>query len=261
MKQVLFLILLCPLFFVNILAQDTGLTGRQIMLESDNRPDGDDRKSVMHMTLVNKRGRTRERTILSYSRDYGKDRKTIMYFQKPADVKGTGFLSWEYDDPAKDDDRWLYLPALKKVRRISGSSKNDYFMGSDFTYDDMGDRSVDEDTHKLINEEAISGINCWVVESTPVDKTYMYSKVIRWMRKDALVPAKVEYYDRGGELLKILTLPEVRQHQDIWTVFKWVMDNIQEKHRTILELEEIDYNTGVKETMFKVSTLERGRIR
>ena len=69
-----------------------------------------------------------------------------MVFEKPADVKGTAFLSWEYDDPKKEDDKWLYMPAMKKVRRISGASKNEYFMGSDFTYDDMGDRNVEEDT-------------------------------------------------------------------------------------------------------------------
>ncbi len=243
------------------LAQETGLNGQQIMQMVDDRPNGDDRKSTMHMILENKRGKTRERTILSYSKDYGKDTKSIMYFQKPADVKGSGFLSWEYNDPSKDDDRWLYLPALKKVRRISGSSKNDYFMGSDFTYDDMGDRAVDEDNHILLKEETIDEQDCWLVESTPKDKSYMYSKVLRWIRKDAVVAIKVEYYDRQGKLMKTLTLPDIRQKDGIWTIFKWYMDNHKEKHKTILEMQEIEYNIGVKDNLLTVSTLERGRLR
>jgi hypothetical protein len=243
------------------LAQTDNMTGREIMEKVDARPDGDSRKTIMRMTLINRRGRARERTILSYSKDYGKDRKTIMYFQKPADVKGSGFLSWEYDQASKDDDRWLYLPALKKVRRISGSSKNDYFMGSDFTYDDMGDRSVDEDAHILLKEETLEEHDCWVVESVPEDPDYMYSKVVQWIRKDSYVPAKVEYYDRTGSLLKTLTMPDIRQHEGFWTSFKWIMDNTKEKHKTILELEEMKYNIDVTDSLFSVSTLERGRIK
>ena len=249
-------------------AQTAELTGRDIALKVHDRPDGDDQKGVMQMTLINRRGRTRERTVLSLSKEYGKDSKSLMFFQAPADVKGTGFLQYEYDDPSKEDDRWLYLPALKKVRRISGSSKNDYFMGTDFTYDDMGGRSVDEDTHKLLREEEINGIKYWVVESIPKDKDYMYSKTVKWIRQDALIPIKVEFYDRQGNLLKVLTIPDIRKQdaclparQGFWTMFRMEMDNLQEKHKTILEIKEIHYNIGLKDNLFRVSTLERGRVK
>lgn len=247
--------------FSDTLAQDKQLSGREIMVKVDERPDGDDRKSTLKMTLINKRGKERIREILSYWKEYGKDSKSIMYFKKPADVKGSGFLSWEYDDPSKDDDRWIYLPALKKVRRISGSSKNDYFMGSDFTYDDMGGRSVDEDVHKLLREEVFEDKSCWVVESKSNDKDYMYSKVIQWIRKDALVAVKVEYYNKTGDVMKILNISDIRKQDNIWTIFRMEMDNNQEKHKTILEFDEVKYNTGVKDNLFKVSTLERGRIK
>ena len=257
----LFSIFALMIVFQNVPAQDVKLTGREIMVKVDERPDENDRKSTLKMTLINKRGRQRVREILSWSKDYGKDSKSIMYFQKPADVKGTGFLSWEYDDPSKDDDRWLYLPALKKVRRISGSSKNDYFMGSDFTYDDMGGRSVNEDEHKFLREEEVNGSQCWVVESISKDKDYMYSKTIKWIRQDSYIGAKLEFYDRQGALLKILTISDVRKQDGFWTAFKMEMDNKQEKHKTILELEEVQYNTNVKDSMFRVSTLERGRLK
>jgi hypothetical protein len=126
-------------------AQAANLTGRDIMVRVDNRDDGETQKAKMTMTLINKVGDKRIRKVVSYRKDYGKDSKAMMIFASPGDVRGTGYLSWEYDDQNKDDDRWLYLPALRKIRRISGSSNSDYFMGTDFTYDDMGDRNVDED--------------------------------------------------------------------------------------------------------------------
>lgn len=242
-------------------SQSKELTGRDIAIMVNERPDGNDRKNVTKMILINRRGKTRERTVLSISKDYGKDSKSIIFFQSPADVKGTGFLQYEYEDTLKEDDRWLYLPALKKVRRISGSSKSDYFMGTDFTYDDMGDRSVDEDNHKLLHEEEIDSVKCWVLESIPKDKDYMYSKVVKWIRQDALIPVKVEFYDRQTNLLKILTISDIKKQDGFWTAFKMEMDNIQEKHKTILEIKDMHYDIGLKDNLFRVTTLERGRIK
>jgi len=244
-----------------VYAQPAELTGRDIVLKVHDRPDGDDQRGIMQMTLINRRGRTRERTVLFLSKEYGKDSKSLMFFQSPADVRGTGFLQYEYNDPAKEDDRWLYLPALKKVRRISGSSKNDYFMGTDFTYDDMGDRAVEEDHHKLLREEEVDSLKCWVLESTPKDKEYMYSRTVKWIRQDALIPVEVEFYDRQGNLLKALTISDIKKQDGFWTAFKMEMDNLQEKHKTILEIEEMHYNVGLKDNLFRVSTLERGRIK
>jgi len=241
-------------------AVESSPNGRDIMLKVDRRPDGTDRKFILEMTLINKRNRKRVRTVLSYSKDYGKDKKTIMYFEKPADVKGTGFLSIEYDEPSKEDDRWLYLPALKKVRRISGSSKNDYFMGTDFTYDDMGDRSVDEDTHQLLREEVVDGYPCWVVESVPKDKSYMYSKKINWIRKDSLIAFIVEFYDQRGTLIKTLTAPVQEKVNGFWTALKMVMDNTSKEHKTLLEMKDVQYDQGIKDSLFRVSTLQRGRV-
>lgn len=236
------------------------LTGREIMIMVDEREDGEDRQSQMEMILINKRERRRVREIKSYSKDYGKDTKKVMVFQKPADVKGTGFLLWEYDEQNRDDDRWLYMPALRKVRRISGSSNNDYFMGSDFTYDDMGDRNVDEDTHKLLREEKLDGHDCWVVESIPKANDDMYVKKIAWIRKDVNIAVKVEYYDKIG-LMKIFYVKEIKQIDGIWSICKMFMDNLREKHKTELILKNISYNKGLKDNIFTVSSIERGRIR
>ncbi|MBO4804796.1 MAG: outer membrane lipoprotein-sorting protein [Paludibacteraceae bacterium] len=116
-----------------------------------------------------------------------------MFFLYPSDVKGTGFLTWDYDQANKDDDKWLYLPAMKKTRRISGSSsKTDYFMGTDFTYDDMGRRNLEEDTHTLLREETLNGHKCWVLQSSPKKAGDIYTKRISWIRQDCLIPVKVD---------------------------------------------------------------------
>jgi len=248
---------ICGLFVLtNLFSQ---LTGREIIQMVEDKPDGENRKSLMTMELINHRGAARERTILSYSMDLGKDSKSIMFFQSPADVKGTGFLSWQYDDPDRDDDKWLYLPAMKKVRRISGTSaKNENFMGSDFTYDDMGGRNVDEDEHSMIGEESIDGFQCWVVESKPLESDAVYSRTVSWIRQDALIPVKVEFYDRMGELLKTLRAFDITQEAGFWTSRKLEMSNHKRDHRTIIAMESIEYNIAMKESLFTVPSLERG---
>jgi hypothetical protein len=234
-------------------------TGRDIMQMVKDQPDGENRKSVMTMKLINHRNAVRERCLISYSLDLGNDSKSIMFFQSPADVKGTGFLSWQYDDPGKDDDRWLYLPAMKKVRRISGASaKKEKFMGSDFTYDDMGGRNVDEDKHLLKGEEQMEGKDCWVVESVPCTDNPTYSKKVSWIRQDALIPVKVEFYDRMGTLHKTLIASQISKEGDYWTARKLEMTSHQRSHRTLIEIEQIDYDLAMDESMFTVPALERG---
>jgi len=254
--SLVFLAAIAALFSLN--AQPTG---RDIMVLADERPDGDSRKSLMKMELVNKRGSKRVRTMLSYSKDQGKDKKTIMFFREPADVKGTGFLTWDYNDEDRDDDRWLYLPAMKKTRRISGSSaKKEYFMGSDFTYDDMGNRSVDADDHKLLHEEVLEGVPCYVIESKPRSDGGLYSRHISWISKDNYIAMKVEFYDREGGLMKELKVNELRQIDGIWTAIRMTMHNHQRNHKTIIVLEEMQYFVPVDNSLFTVNSLEKGYI-
>lgn len=239
-------------------------SGREIAQKVKDRPDGDTRQSELTMKLVNKRGSTRERKLVSYSIDVGKDkkdRKSIMFFAYPGDVKGTGFLTWDYDQQGKDDDKWLYLPAMKKTRRISGSSaRQDYFMGSDFTYDDMGSRNVDEDVHILLGEETIDGHECWKLESTPKDNRNIYSKKIAWIRQDCLIPVKVEYYDKMGKLHRRLEMSDIAQVEGFWIAGKMHMTNVQTKHQTILKIKNPKYNIPMEEAKFNVTTLEKGRL-
>ena len=260
MKKILLMTVMAVVFTATAMAQ----TGREIAQKVKDRPDGDTRESELVMTLINKRGSTRERKLISYSIDVGKgkkDRKSIMFFQYPGDVKGTGFLTWDYDDPKKDDDKWLYLPAMKKTRRISGSSaKQDYFMGSDFTYDDMGSRNVDEDTHKLLGEEIIDGHKCWKLEYTPKDKREIYSRKVAWIRQDCLIAIKVEYYDKMEKLHRRLELSGITKIAGYWIAQQLHMTNVQTEHQTILEIKNPKYDIPMDEAKFNVTTLEKGRF-
>lgn len=240
-------------------AQAADLTGKEIMQKAKDAPDGDTRHASLEMTLIQKSGGKRVRKLTSRSIDQGKDKKTLMFFLYPGDVKGTGFLTWDYDDVRKEDDKWLYLPALKKTRRISGkSSKTDYFMGSDFTYDDMGSRNVEEDTHKLLREEDYEGHACWVIESVPTDARELYSRKVVWIRKDCLKPLRVEYYDKLNKLHRLFKTADITQVQGFWTIRHMEMENVQTGHRTILEFSDVRYDEKIDAGLFTVATLEKG---
>lgn len=261
MKRTVTTILIATLFSIT---GSYAQSGREIMQMVKDRPDGDTRQSEITMTLINKRGSVRERKLTSYSIDVGKDkkdRKSIMFFLYPGDVKGTGFLTWDYDEIGKDDDKWLYLPAMKKTRRISGSSaKKDYFMGSDFTYDDMGSRNVDEDTHNLLGEETIDGQKCWKLESVSKDKRDVFSRKVAWIRQDCHLPVKVEYYDKMDKLHRRLILSHIERIDGFWTAKKMEMSNEQTGHKTVLEFAKVNFNTPLEESKFGVGTLEKGSM-
>jgi len=233
------------------------LTGKQIIEKVYNRPAGDDQTSELVMTLINKSGAQRIREVKQFTKDLGDVEKSIMFFLSPADVKNTSFMSWEYDSD-QSDDQWIYLPALKKTKRISSDSKSDYFMGSDFTYDDLGDRKLEDDTHKLLREESMDDKECYVVESVSKDEDYMYTKTLVWIDKSNFVGVKKEFYDEDEDLLKILTIKEVENKSGIWVITNSEMKNVQKNHRTTIVLSNIQINTGMSASLFTERIMMRG---
>ncbi|MCD4724289.1 MAG: outer membrane lipoprotein-sorting protein [Bacteroidales bacterium] len=237
------------------MAQD--MTAREIIEKVYNRPEGNDQTSNLTMTLINKSGKERIRNIKQFTKDMGEMEKNIMFFQSPADVKNTSFMSWTYDSD-KNDDQWIYLPALKKVKRISSDSKSDYFMGSDFTYDDLGNRKIDDDTHQLLREEAIDGVDYYVVESISKDEDYMYSKTITWIRKDNFIGLKKEFYDEDEELLKTLKIKKFEEISGFLIITNSEMHNVQKNHKTRMVLSNININTGISDSKFTERIMMRG---
>lgn len=234
------------------------ITGKQIMEDVYNNPTGDDMQGELTMTLTNKQGESRVRTLKQYIK-YGDEMdKKIMFFMAPADVRGTSFMNWSYAD-GRDDDQWIYLPALKRTKRISSDGKSDYFMGSDFTYDDLGDRHPNEDTHTLLREETLDEKACWVVESIPKEEDYMYSKTITWVMKDNYLGLRREFYDEDGDLLKILTIHKFDNIDGFWTILETEMKNVQKDHKTNMAFNNVQINQGIPDSRFTERSMTLGR--
>ncbi len=253
--SVLVALIIASGFTNQLIAQD--LSGREIIEKVYNRAEGDDRTSNLTMTLINKSGKERIRNIKQFTKDMGEMEKSIMFFQSPADVKNTSFMSWTYDSD-KSDDQWIYLPTLKKTKRISSDSKSDYFMGSDFTYDDLGDRKIDDDTHQLLREEAIDGVDYYVVESISKDEDYMYSRTITWIRKDNFIGLKKEFYDEDEDLLKTLKIKKFEEISGFLVITSSEMENVQKNHRTTMILDNVEINTGISDSKFTERMMMRG---
>lgn len=233
------------------------ITGLEVMENVYNRPTGPDVQSELTMTLTNSRGDTRIREIAQFIKEDGDDEKKIMFFLSPGDVRNTSFMTWSYGG-GEDDDMWIYLPALRKTKRISSDSKSDYFMGSDFTYDDLGDRHPSEDTHRILREERVNGADCYVLESIPRDPDYLYSKTLTWVMKGEWIGMKKEFYDEEGELLKILTIHENEKINGYWVIGEMEMHNLQKDHKTLMELNNVRIGEGISDGQFTERMMERG---
>ena len=232
----------------------------EIMKKNQDLYKGDTAIYQMKMTLASKNGKLRIREIAYYFKDYGSTDKTVMVFLTPKDIEGVGYLMWGYDEEGKDDDTWLYMPSSGKERRISGSDKDNYFMGTDFTYDDIGDRELTKDDFNLLGEEEIDGFTCWKIECIPHDKSERSSRRIYWIRKDSYVCQKGELYNRQNKLERVLTMSDIEQIEGIWTVKKMYMENLASGHSTLLETKNITYNQPLSDSMFTVAELKKGRI-
>lgn len=219
------------------------------------------------MTLVDSRGGERVRDLAMYAKSYGhRTRKSLSFFLSPPEVKGVGFLSWSYPD--KDDDQWLYLPELKRVRQISGSSRKQSFQGSDFSYDDLEifdeirDWTEEDAASKLLRDgETVDGVPCAVIELAPQGKNYEYSRFVLWLDRRDSTFRKIELYDRKDEaLLKTLALSAFETIDGVPTAHRIEMANAKKGTRTILEVSEARYDRGLADEAFTERSLERGKL-
>jgi len=216
------------------------------------------------MTLVNDKGQQRVRKTHSVTllQPNGIDSKIMIRFLQPGDVEGTGYLQVQHYDG--EDDMWIYLPALKKVRRLVANNKKDSFVGSDFSYGDILQPVVDTYKHVIVKSEALDGEDCWVIESVPasdqIRKDYGYGKKTAWIRKSNFMEKKVEYLDTGGRPLKTMLVPEVVEVDAAarkWWATKREVRNHQTGHSTLLTFENLDTKKPVGEDFFTTRYLER----
>ena len=239
-------------------------TGRQIMEWADARDTGDNGTTRMEMILIDKRGNERVRNIRSFSKKKGEDDQTIMFFESPADVKDTGFLTYDFDDESRDDDQWLYLPALKKTKRIAAGDKSGSFMGSDISYADMSSRPLDRYEYTLMKETEIEGVPTWQVESIPnaeeADETG-YTKSISFVRQDNHVVVRAVSWVKKGNRLKYMEVKKLEQIDGIWVATEMTMTTKKGKttrHKTVLRQHDVHFDQDLSQDFFSLRQLEKG---
>ena len=240
-------------------------TANEIAKKVHDLPTGKTSSYTVSLTLIDKKGKERNREISSYTMKDGSTDKTVLVFKTPKDVAGISYLSYDYPDKADgstvDSDSWIYLPAMKKVRRVSGSSKDDDFQGTDFTYDDIGTRSLSKDNFAILGEEKVDGSDCWILEAKAKDSKAKVSRRVTWVDKKTYVVRKGEYYDKQNKLQKTLTCENIKQVKGYWTTQKMTMTNVQSNHKTVYEIKDLKYDEKVNESYFTVSALEREQVK
>ncbi len=254
----------CSLFFLVIqpaYSQTAEEKGLEIARETDRRYKGfGDYRSDMTMILKNKQGKESRRTIRNRVLEVeGDGNKSLSIFDTPKDLKGTAFLSFSHK--VGDDEQWLYLPDLKRVKRINSRNKSGSFMGSEFAYEDIASQEVEKYAYKYLREEELNGTLCFVSESYPVDKKNSgYTKRISWTDSKEYRVHKVEFYDRKHNLLKTLRTMDYRQyHGKFWRPNKMEMSNHQSGNSTMLYMENYTFQTGLTAKDFSSTSLKRIR--
>ncbi len=214
-------------------------------------------KSSMKMILIDAYGVKTEREMEGKVFEVKNDGdKSISLFLNPLDVKGVKMITWSHKED--DDDQWLYLPSLKRVKRISSSGQSASFMGSEFSFEDLGSQELEKFVHKWLRDEKILGEDIWVIERTPKRKS-SYSKEIIFMSQNKMNPLKIEYYDRKEQLLKIAEFFDYKlfkiNGKDVWKANKIVMKNIQTKKESQFIWNTRDFNVKFSESEFDSTSL------
>lgn len=230
------------------------LTGEEVMKKSQAAflYPGKDFKTRVTMKLIGKDGRERLRELVMLRKNFGPaggDQKYFMVFFQPADVKDMSFMTYKY--PAKDDDRWMFIPAVNMVKRIAAQDKRSSFVGSDFTYEDVSGRDIEDDTHVIEREEKVGTRDCYVVKSTPkAGQVSDFGYRLIWVDKENFLPLKEAQYDRKGTAYKLFTADEVVEIKGIPTVIRRSMKNQQSGHRTEAAYANTHYDLGIEDNLF-----------
>ena len=242
------------------------LSGREIMEKVNTRNAGDQSISEMEMILIDKKGNKRVRKIKTFGLEQGKNSKSLMFFVSPADVKNTGFLTYDYDESGKDDDQWLYLPALRKTKRIASGDKSGSFMGSDLNYSDMSSPSLDLYNFTLMKETEVKGQKVWQIKSVPKTKVEAeksgYSKSVFFIRQDNYVMIRGVRWVYKKKRNKYMDVRKLEKIDGIWISTEIHMTTKSGKktiHKTILKENNIKFNQAeVNEDFFTIRRMEKG---
>ena len=257
MKKILFICF----FLAALLVNAQSLTGVDIMTKSVHAISSDNETVNIKMKLINSRGKERERYLHQYIKnDQDNNRSSLVKFLSPSDVKGTGFLSIEYTD--KNDAQWLYLPALRRSRRISASDEKDSFMGSDFTYEDIRREKLVAYTYKLIGDVNIEGKEYYQIEAIPANEikkeNSAYGKREIAVDKENYIFKEIKYFNKNEAHVKTYMASDVKlvEGSDKWRAYKMEMTSLKTNHRTLLIFDNYKINSTLEDDTFTKRNLE-----
>jgi len=260
MKPIKLLLSICLIISAPVSAASPEQQGLEIAKEADKRDSGfADSTADMTMLLRNRHGQESTRYIRLRTLEVeGDGDKSISIFDRPRDVKGTAFLSFTHKAGA--DDQWLYLPALKRVKRISSRNKSGSFMGSEFAYEDISSQEVEKYTYKYIKDDNCGTERCFVIERDPVDELSGYTRQLAWINKKEYRPEKIEFYDRKNALLKTLVYRGYQQYLGkYWRANEMFMENHQTGKTTLLSWKNYKFGNGLTARDFDRNSLKRAR--
>jgi len=233
--------------------------------------DGTHATRNLTMTLTDKRGKKRVRETIGYRKYFGKEKRTILFYKKPTNVKGTAFLTFDYPDASKDDDQWLYLPALRKVRRISAADRGDYFLGTDFTYEDiklegkvgLNDFNYETIRSEVLTQESSPPIQTVVIrgiaKNNNIAKELGYGKTEFWVNVDTWLIAKSNYWDPKGQRLKTLIISDVSRIDGILTRHRMTINNHKTGHQSEFLFSNVNYKAPVSDSLFTKRAMKKGK--
>lgn len=265
MQRQIHYMLLTLLWLPTLLVAAELPSGDEIAMNINARDEGVAVARNLKMEMTDRRGKTRTRETRGFRKYYGDEKRTVIFYLEPRNVKDTAFLTWDYPDAERDDDQWLYLPAMRKVRRISASDRGDYFLGTDLTYEDIkleSRVSLQDYRRKTTGEDQVDGHHCYLVESTP--RNQETAKELGYGRVEQCVDGKIwfvrraKFWDRGGNPLKTAHFRDIRQVQGIWTQHDIEVENHKSGHRTRFLITDVDYQGGVADQLFTRNALRRG---
>jgi hypothetical protein len=247
---------LATMLTIPVRAQDPAAAGLAIAMKTDKANQGFvSEKASVNLDLINAHGDVTKRRLTIETLEGTDDGdKSLSVFEWPADVKGTKLLTFTHKKA--DDDRWLYLPAVKRTKRIAGSAKSGSFMGSEFAYEDLAGQEVEKFTYKLLGEPKHGGRDAWQMERVPVDKESGYARQVVVIDKEYMNPLRIEYFDRKNELLKVATFESYKKFGKFWRFAVIRMDNLQTKKKSVLTWENRQLGMKLPSEGFDSARLE-----
>ena len=242
------------------------MSAYEIMKKVDQRYTGETIEQTSTLILIDKKNRKRERKLKGFTTEVSDGTKSISFFLSPSDVKNTSYLSYNWDDPLKDNDSWLYLPSLQKTNRISGGDRSNSFMGSDFTFSDLDGVEIEDYNFKIVKEsDIVDGADCWIIEATPksndVIKETGYLKTLTWIRKDIFFGVKGRILVKKGKKVKLWSAKDIKKIDGVWVAKTQQMTTTKKKkreHSSIFIVDSITFNKEVDKSLFEAEAMQRG---